>query len=694
MGKRNFGLDSLWLVICYCFVISVFWFCDLTLFGTKPNFFGILFLVLAPPTCIVWGRIYYKAFSIEEVTILTVESCFVIGFWLISLVLGFVVFCLPSTTNVVVLFTVLCVGTFSSLIVKTEFIRQVSIGARSLQLLTIVCLAVSLLSQTGIIQKVVIGKEIIFLPWSDYFIHSSMIQRICEGAMLGSSQEFAIIYGIPAPMYHYLSYIFSSILRGVSNLPSINVATAFWLPFGGLLSGLGAFVFGNSMWGKKEGILCALAITLLPDPYWLGCGLGYFSYHWLGQVGPAHLYGNAIAAVGLGLIGQGITKGNARIILAGFIPITSLIFFKVHVFVVVFPAASFWAILSFPRLGKMQRLLGILCLMVGLGLAALLAWSLNYISLGKPWAIEFFRDIFPHSGQGQPHLHTTIFWLTQRTSFILDDLAIGTVLTWLGALGPVLVLSFILTCYLWKKGLLNFRDEIPFLCLFLWTILILAMPANANRLGTVDEFHHRPFHVVYYFSAIWLTGRFCNLVKGSVNYFSKRSWFVRSRLELVLWVVSFCLLIIPLRLGSRVFNVGHWTSRLQHFKVDTGLWKAAEFIRDNGILGDVVLDSSEDNYFNVVCGISERRLFLSHPYLRRISEKSPYFGLIKKRQEVHNALKECVSEECIIRIARTNNIRWYLLHPGEKIFWSDEAQRQYVFESDGYRVFDMCRWGL
>ena len=69
--------------------------------------------------------------------------------------------------------------------------------------------------------------------------------------------------GIPAPLYHYGSYIIPSVLRALSDIPAINISTAFWLPFGAILSGLGAFVFGNGLWGKREGVACALIIALI-----------------------------------------------------------------------------------------------------------------------------------------------------------------------------------------------------------------------------------------------------------------------------------------------------------------------------------------------------------------------------------------------------------------------------------------------
>jgi hypothetical protein len=579
------------------------------------------------------------------------------------------------------------------LIFNRKSFQQIYVTTPNIGLLAVVGLAMSLWSQTGIIQTVVSGQEIIFRPCVDYFIHASMIQRLYEGSTLGRHQEFALMSGIPAPLYHYASYMFSSLLRAVSDLPAINIATAFWLPFGGILSGLGAFVFGNSMWGKKEGIVSALAITLLPDPYMCGCGLGYFSYHFLGQTGAANYYAEAIAAVGLGTLAQGIVKANSRIILAGLIPISTLVFFKAHIFIVVFPAACFWLILSLSRMSTTTKILGIILLSAAFGLVALLAWHLNYISLGKPWAIEFFRNIFSSGIGNRPRLHTTIFSLTQSTSTILDDVIVGTTMVWLGTLGPVLLGGVILIYYLKRKDLLNFRDMVPFLCLLFWTILILIMPANTNVLGRPDEFHHRPYHAVYYFFTIWVIARSANLFFSSPCRPSKKSGSSGMKSKFIPIIVSLSLLLIPLYFGKRVLNTGAWVSGLHDVTIDPGLWEASKFIRNKGHLGDVTLDSTEDKFHNIVCGVGERRLFLSEPYISRLSNDSPDLEWIEKKRRIHNQLRQCPTKECVGKIVRTWNIRWYLLHPGDKISWPLEMQNRFLFESNGYRVFDMYLFG-
>ncbi len=545
----------------------------------------------------------------------------------------------------------------------------------------------SLWSQTGVIQKIITHDYVVFLPWSDHFVHASIIQRLYECCKRGIPQEFAMMSGIPAPFYHYGSYMIPSVLRAVSNIPAINISTAFWLPLGGILSGLGAFVLGNGLWGKREGMVCALTVTLFPDPYMYGCGLGYFSYHFLGQTGAALFYAEAIAAVGLSLVGKGISTRNSRQVLAGLIPILTLILFKAHVFIIILPAACLWIALFFPSMSKTKRFLGIFVLVIGLMTTALIAAKLNYISFGQPWALEFFRGIFSGASHSDPRIYAWLFGLTQKTLTIWDDIAVGTILLWLATLGPLIIAGAGLVIWLLVKKLLDFRDALPFLCMATWTALVVVMPAN--QYGNLDEFHHRPFHVVYYIFIIWLAGRSFNLFLKRVDQCKLKSTIPGPKLRLALIPLSALLLIVPWHFGKSVLNIGPCANRHQHFKIENGLWEAGEFMRVNGKIGDVFVDSEEDQFMNVITGISERRPFLSRPYHRFVSRTALGSELIAQRQKLREALKKCDSAECINRIAKANKIRWYLTHPSDSLTWESNPNMKPVFEAEGYKVFDL-----
>lgn len=671
----------------YCLLLSMLLIAVLTICGKVSGFSAVVFMIWLPFSCVIWGWIYFKSFSLIELNVVTVESCLITGFWLTSLVLLFLAFFSPSFFVTIALFALWNGFAFYFLVHKPNLVYNLNLRWSNLGLLLIIGLAVSLWSQTGIIQKVITEDHITFLPWSDHFVHASIIQRLYDCSRLGIPQEFAMMAGIPAPMYHYGSYVVPSVLRAaVSDTPAINISTAFWLPLGAILSGLGAFVLGNSLWGKREGIVSAFVIVLLPDPFMYGCGLGYFSYHFLGQTGAALYYAEAIAAVGLSLVGKGIAAWNNRKILAGFIPLLSLVFFKAHVFIIIFPAACIWTILFFPSITKIRRALWMFGLFACSVITALVGSRLGYIAVGKPWALEFFRGIFSGASPHDPWLYAWLFRFTQKTMTICDDILVGTILLWFAALGPLLLIGAVLLVCLGAKKLMNFIDALPFLCIAAWTSLVLVMPAN--QYGNLDEFHHRPFHVVYYIFVIWLIGRSSSLLFDKQGDWRQKGQILGPKIRIAISLIPVLLLFVPWNFGKTVLNIGPCADRHQNFKIDNGLLEAAEFIKSHSKLSEIFLDSHEDKFMNAITGISERRPFLSEPYHRFVSRHASGSGLIEQRQRLHDELRRCDSE-CISRIAKAHDIRWYLMHPSHNLTWESNLDMKPVFESEGYRVFDL-----
>ncbi len=162
-----------------------------------------------------------------------------------------------------------------------------------------------------------------------------------------------------------------------------------------------------------------------------------------------------------------------------------------------------------------------------------------------------------------------------------------------------------------------------------------------------------------------------------------------SRLKVALIALSALLLVVPWHFGKDVLDIGPCANRHQHFKIENGFWKAAEFVRSHTKLGEILLDSREDRFLNVITGISECRPFLSEPYHRFVSKHDSGFSSIEYRQQCHEELRKCDSAECINRIAKANKIRWYLTHPSDSLTWESNPNMKQVFEAEGYRVFDL-----
>ncbi|MGC8659929.1 MAG: hypothetical protein ACP5U1_12730 [Desulfomonilaceae bacterium] len=712
MQTRSIG--SIALTILYSILIGASLITNLGICGQKPGVIGIAYLISIPLTCVFWGRLYLMIFKVPDYSWITIESCLITGFWLTSLWLSVWAFFSPSNLLIWPALTLWLALPLCFLIYRSKVFDVLSLNLSNFWLLSETVLAMSLWSQTGIIQKIVEPGSVIFLPWSDHFVHASIIQRLYECSRLGIHQEFALMSGVSLPPYHYGSYMFAVVVRSLTDISSINISTAFWLPLGAILSSLGAFALGNGLWGNKAGIACAFAISFLPDPYMYGCGLGYFSYHFLGQTGAALYYAEAIAAIGLSLIGQGIGKGDRNLVACGFFPILTLFMFKVHVFVIILPVAFLWFVLFFQGFATIKRALGI-CFVVILALAMILVGiNLKYFSSTAPWVLEFFRGIFSGASPNDFKIYSWVFGLTQRTGNLWDDLLAGTILLWFATLGPLLIAGIFLAVHLGVKKRLDFTDTLPFLCIATWTMLVLFIPSN--EYGNLDEFHHRPFHVAYYIFVIWLAGRFGSLLfttdlqkpraldrsaykKHQVLSLSQRhvqdapgnsKLLLRAfSKKAALVTVTLGLVMIPWHFGKNVLNIGPCARRHQNFVIDIGLWESADFIRRNSRLGEIFLDSRQDGFLNLITAVSERRPFLSSPYHKFVSKFGSGQSLVDLRKIAHEELKNCTTAHCIHKIASSYDLRWYLAHPGDLLSWPDDVLNQPAFASNGYMVFDL-----
>ncbi len=67
--------------------------------------------------------------------------------------------------------------------------------------------------------------------------------------------------------------------------------------------------------------------------------------------------------------------------------------------------------------------------------------------------------------------------------------------------------------------------------------------------------------------------------------------------------------------------------------------------------------------------------------------ESSYKAQLHKLQ----SLREATNIPDLQRSVRETDIRWYLLHPGDSNVWPAEFRDHPLFESNGYRVYDMQR---
>jgi hypothetical protein len=125
-------------------------------------------------------------------------------------------------------------------------------------------------------------------------------------------------------------------------------------------------------------------------------------------------------------------------------------------------------------------------------------------------------------------------------------------------------------------------------------------------------------------------------------------------------------------------------------RVDHGLVDCARYIRNQPPADAVVQDSQLDKLL-IIGGLTDRPSFAARvdEWTRqsKVFRESGYREQLRKLQE----LQQADNIPDLQRSVRETGIRWYVTHPGDPNVWPAEFRDQPVFESNGYRVYDMQR---
>jgi hypothetical protein len=166
------------------------------------------------------------------------------------------------------------------------------------------------------------------------------------------------------------------------------------------------------------------------------------------------------------------------------------------------------------------------------------------------------------------------------------------------------------------------------------------------------------------------------------------------RPQLPTWAIAvgiLALTVVPVWYGSGLER-GKWAGADANssLRVDRGLVDCAHYIRGQPPINAVAQDSRLDELL-ILGGLGERPSFASrlNVWVRaskafRESSYQKQLGRLQRLQQATNVpdLQRCV---------RDTAIRWYVVHPGDSYAWPAEFRDRPVFESNGYKVYDMQR---
>jgi hypothetical protein len=256
-------------------------------------------------------------------------------------------------------------------------------------------------------------------------------------------------------------------------------------------------------------------------------------------------------------------------------------------------------------------------------------------------------------------------------------MAVGLLL--LNSLGIFMVLAPLL----WLIGLLRKKvelsDGVSLAAVFILLLMTFGLGRN-SMLGLPEELIHRPFVWAYWLVASLTAGRLYSLLAA------RRSW-------VAIWLVAMLLLAIVPSYCGRGLQRGKWPAAVSHYdiRVDRGLIDSAQFIRNQPPADALVQDSHLEEWYPILDGLSERGSFAARPkFWARISRAFRESTYREQLGQLHE-LDSASDISSLQRAVKKMGIRWYVVRPGDFYAWPAVFWNHPVFESHGYKVYDMAR---
>jgi hypothetical protein len=663
------GLDSHGLLACL--LISIFLIVWITLASKSLNFGSVAFLFALPWVLLRAGAIVTAALRFPSFFALD----FLLGVTVVSVAVMSWKFFVPLSLWVLLIVLLVAVATIPRLLPRYRRDPLSPLG-----LLSVI---VSLVAATGWSQDLIfptapVNGAVVFKPWSDFFIHSTMVAR-----SLGAETLFQVgnyeWKGFPAIFYHYASYSIPICLAKVGSLPAYATVVGFWAPFGSFLTGLASYALGRVFWSQGAGLAALVATFLIPDAALLNVAHPTYGYFWLQHAAPGGLYGVAIAGTALIVVARGARQAQRSWMACGVVVGALAVLFKTQVFAAAFPLLLCYTIFAWPMRKSWKWLVFGGCIATGIALLAVV----NRFYVGPNMRFDFsgsdwYWDLLANLAKGTPAERSYEVFRGGHSFPSHLVLAIGLLLVnALGIFAVVAPLVWLLAA--WRKT---------------WQVsegisagavaLLLLMTFGLNRQGTSDnayEFIQHPFVWAYWVVGSLTAGRLFWMIAGSRPHLWTR----------VVVVSVIVLTLVPMCYGPGL-QQGKWPGGNVHsrLRVDQGLIDCALHIRNRLPTNAVAQDSHLDEFL-ILGGLSERPSFAARlDVWTRASpafRKSAYPSQLRKLK----SLQVATNIPDLQRSVRETGIRWYVAHPDDPNVWPAEFRDQPAFESNGYRVYDMRR---
>jgi hypothetical protein len=523
----------------------------------------------------------------------------------------------------------------------------------------------------------VLTREGVLAAWGDHFIHGGLISLFGDPRAAGRhSMELA---DFPAHAYHFASYSIAAALAAPLDLPGLPLSTSVWLPLGFLTLCAGAYALGAALAGAAGGVAAVAALALVPDASMYALRNAVFGFHWIVLSSPGGGYGIGLSLLGFALLARWTQKRDPRALAASAALVAGAALFRVHAFLVGFPAwlASAGLATRFVQRHKLAFFA-----------AAVLAFAAfvraYYAATDSVPVLPYFLEVAhePNHATAYPGWYQA---LLDAHGFAVAA-PVGVLLVLGAGLGGLLLVYPLSLLLARASGSAPALGSAPVALLATYVILMLTAPIAP--FGYPHEFAHSSFALPYAALAVWSAA-------ALVAWFAERDEHRALRLWRAL-LLSAVLALPLLWVGARALAAPKfaWGVHFDSLRVPQGLPQAAAFLRERSKPGEIF--AVQGLRFDMTAAIDEATqlaaltgvpAYLARPTVHMTGGERQTTALA--RQAALREVAEQSSAADALRRLRELGIAWYVVADGTAPRW-DPARRLAAYASGNVTLYSVA----
>ena len=630
-------------------------------------------------TCVVFGSWVARATSGLIDGPIGIAYELLAGFLVANTLLFFLT--LASPLGMAVHVALLAVAAAALAGVKARTRRPLSYG-RHAEAGSLTCIAFSGLAATFWVSEqqpiaTNTGSQTVFTVWPDVFIHARVISAFAQAHGFHTLADIKLA-DVATPAYHFASYMMPAALNAVTGTSALDAYAAFQLPFGIMLTALGAYVMAASILRTTwPAVVASAALIALPDTYHMS-GVHYLSFHFMTQVNLGMLYGLACMALAWVFMIAGCRKSRLAGVAAAYLLLATCLTYKAHLFV-----ANALILMLYPCVffGQSRRtawrfVAGALMLAVFVAFVVLSQAipRVPLLRLDGSGLDDYVRILGWSSKPG--FMKDAFDWLARHRQ--LPSVAFSAIAATLIVSATFGFWTIAAPIILWRTRTTVGTRALAFVAIVVVNYLVMSLflALDDRDIGAPEEFVNRPHAWAYFVVVVFAFASMVLVARKRLAALPAHRWIGPG-----VAIVA----LMGVRLQAHDIQTfpesGTLGSYSQFNSVPTCLVEAGRYVRDHGRTSDVLLDSQFDPGM-VATAVAERQSYVS------TGTFGGHVDQVAARVDAIKALKADGEVASVMRAwSRANHVSWYLMHPEDEAGWDAPSLAQAAFQCGGYRVF-------